>query len=63
MLLRIFLFVLFLGLVYRVFRDLLRSSLRWAFTSRDGSRTNGKKPSWRINKDRVTDAEFRDLDS
>ena len=38
MLLRIFLFVLFLGLVYRVFRDLLRSSLRWAFTSRDGSR-------------------------
>lgn len=63
MLLRIFLFVLFLGLVYRVFRDVLRSSLRWAFTSRDGSRPNGKKPSWRNNKDRVTDAEFRDLDS
>ncbi|MCY3766842.1 MAG: hypothetical protein OXH06_15590 [Gemmatimonadetes bacterium] len=63
MLLRIFLFVLFLGLVYRVFRDLLRSSLRWAFTSRDGSRPTGRKPSWRINKDRVTDAEFRDLDS
>lgn len=62
MLLRIFLFVLFLGLVYRVFRDLLRASFRWAFTSRDGSRPNDRKPSWRTNKDRITDAEFRDLD-
>ena len=62
MLLRIFLFILFLCLVYRVFRNLLRSSLRWVITSRDGSRPTGKKPSWRINKDSVTDAEFRDLD-
>ncbi len=62
MLLRIFLFCLMLVLVFRVLRDLLRSSVRWIFPTKDGSRPTGKKPSWETNKDRVTDAEFRDLD-
>ena len=29
---------------------------------KDGSRPPGKKPSWDINKNRIRDAEFRDLD-
>ena len=62
MLLRIFLFGLMLVLVFRVLRDLLRASVRWVFPTRDGSRPTGRKPPWHINKDRVTDAEFRDLD-
>jgi hypothetical protein len=62
MLLRIFLFGLLLGLVYRVLRDVLRSSLRWVSPQKDGSRPPGKKPSWDINKNRIRDAEFRDLD-
>lgn len=62
MLLRIFLFCLILVLVFRVLRNLLRASVRWVFPAKDGSRPNAGKPSWRVNKDRVTDAEFRDLD-
>ncbi|MDE2887108.1 MAG: hypothetical protein OXR72_02770 [Gemmatimonadota bacterium] len=63
MLLRIFLFGLMLVVVIRLLRDLLRSPVRWVFTTRDGSRPTGKKRSRHVNKDRVTDAEFRDLDS
>lgn len=62
MLLRIFLFGLMLFVAIRLLRDLLRSSVRWVFPARDGSRPTGKKRSWHVNKDRVTDAEFRDLD-
>ncbi len=62
MLLRIFLFCLLLGLVYRILRDVLRSSLRWVWRRKGGSRSHGKKPSWDVNKNRIRDAEFRDLD-
>ena len=62
MLLRIFLFALLLGLVYRVLRDVLRSSLRRVFTPKDGAGPPGKKPSRDSNKNRIRDAEFRDLD-
>ncbi|MDE3000206.1 MAG: hypothetical protein OXU79_14125 [Gemmatimonadota bacterium] len=62
MLLRIFLFCLLLVLVFRVFRDLLRASVRWISPRKSGARPNGKKPSWQADKDRVTDAEFRDVD-
>ncbi len=63
MLLRIFLFVLLLCLVYRVFRDVFRSALRRVVNAKDQARTDGKKPSWRDSKNRIRDAEFRDLDS
>ncbi len=63
MLLRIFLFGLLLGLVYRVLRDGLRSTLRWVARAKDEARTAGKKPSWRDSRNRIRDAEFRDLDS
>ena len=63
MLLRIFLFVLLLCLVYRVFRDVFRSALRRVVNAKDQARTDGKKPSWRDGKNRIRDAEFRDLDS
>ena len=63
MLLRIFLFALLLGLVYRVLRDGLRSAFRWVARAMGEARTAGRKPSWRNSRNRIRDAEFRDLDS
>ena len=63
MLLRIFLFALLLGLVYRVLRDVLGSTFRWVVKTRDQAGTKGKKPSSHHNRNRIRDAEFRDLDS
>ena len=62
MMLRIFLFALLLGLVYRVLRDVLRSAFRWGVNAKDHARTAGKKPYWNNSKNRSRDAEFRDLD-
>ena len=62
MLLRIFLFALLLGLVYRVLRDVLRCTFQWVVKAKEQARTTGKKPPWHNRKNRIRDAEFRDLD-
>ncbi len=62
MLLRIVLLGLLLSVLYRVLRDVLRSALRWVAPPKDGSCPTDKKSSWDINKNRIRDAEFRDMD-
>jgi hypothetical protein len=63
MLLRFFLLGMFATLVYRLVRDLIRTVSAHVSSAGKTSTTGKKKPTaWDMDKTRITDADFHDLD-